>query len=108
VTIEYSSWHTPHHSDPGAVERAITRAAGELAYAEKFERDYQRTGLGKALADGQRDRARAIVYFVVSTVGDHDVCDLDRSLERALTEPRANGVTPEQAYAEAIREYLAA
>ena len=100
TAIEYSPWHTPHTSDPGAVHRAITGVSMEYGRAAYFARH------APSLADEAALKARTLAYFVVSQIGDSEVCDLERHLEAAAALSRETPDRTEEHYRTAIEHYL--
>jgi hypothetical protein len=102
MIVEYRPWSgDPHESDAGAVHRAVYRVACDLASAERMAlREPHATRL---IAELGHD-ARSMAYFVMSTIAERDVCDLDSAIARARDDRRI-GETPEMAYARELRAY---
>ena len=103
--LVYSPWHTPHESDAGAVNRAVTAVAMEYGRALYYARD----GKLPVLTQETLDSARSLAYFVVSHVAERDVCDLDQALIDGLAAARASAGTfeeRERVMADALRAYI--
>jgi hypothetical protein len=103
MVVEYQSWSgDPHESDAGAVHRAITKVACDLGRADRLAADqpWAETFNAEMAAD-----ARHLAYFVVSTIAERDVCDLDAAISEGRNDRRI-GETPEMSYRRVLRAYV--